>query len=285
VRHAAARAVTIGKNRYFNWAVRNAPRYRNPTDDELLQIEAALSRSGISIIDFAPSVADFERFRAQNFFDPDYHGGLAGGVWDEKLVEHWISAQLLGLEHFSPQDIYVDVAACGSPWVRTLRERLGLQAFAIDLVVDKAFRGQPYYRAENATQTPFRAASVKGASLHCAFEMFVRDDDTQLIDELARVLVPGGKAVIVPLYMHTHYCAYATPEYYGRQLADPAAKEYVRLDCSGVPSSRKYDAAVLTERILKRVHARGMTYRLLALRNQKQLGDGIYCHFVLEITR
>ncbi|WP_425482769.1 hypothetical protein [Caldichromatium japonicum] len=80
---------------------------------------------------------------------------------------------------------------------------------------------------------------MRGASLHCAFEMFAGDDDVLFVQEAARLLVPGGRVVILPLYMYTHYCAYSTPEYWGRGHSDPAAVEYVRMDTWGVLSSRK----------------------------------------------
>lgn len=228
----------------------------------------------------------FAQFQAEQWFPPNYHGGQASGVWDEKLLEHWIAGERLGLAEFGADDIYVDVAAASSPWARTLRERRGLSAFAIDLApVGEAYRDLPYYRAENATQSSFADHSVRGVSLHCAYEMFMGNDDTQLIVELARILKPGGKAVILPLYMHTHYCAYATPDYFGKGYSDPDAKEYIRFDCYGIPSSRKYDAATLQRQVLEPVQAAGLHYRLLALRNKEALGSNIYCHFILEITR
>lgn len=161
-----------------------------------------------------------------------------------------------------------------------------MSAFAIDLApVGEAYRDLPYYRSENATQSGFADSSVRGVSLHCAYEMFMGNDDTQLITELARILQPGGKAVILPLYMHTQYCAYATPDYFGKGYADPGAKEYIRFDSYGIPSSRKYDAPTLQQRVLKPIQTAGLHYRLLALRNKEALGSAIYCHFILEIEK
>jgi len=111
------------------------------------------------------------------------------------------------------------------------------------------------------------------------------EDDTKLIYELARILKPGGKVVILPLYMHTHYCAYSTPEYFGNGYTDSIAKEYIRLDCTGVPSSRKYNPIQLKERVLDPIIAAGLHYRLLVLRNKSEFGQGIYCHFILEIEK
>ncbi|NCC34007.1 MAG: methyltransferase domain-containing protein, partial [Chloroflexia bacterium] len=233
-----------------------------------------------------PPVDRFEQFKVQGWFHDHYHGGRASGVWDEKLLEHWIAGELLQLDQWAPNDIYVDMAACSSPRAQALRERLGLEAFAIDLApVGQAYADLPYYRSENATRTSFADGEVRGASLQCAFEMFQGQDDQRLIDELARILRPGGKVVILPLYMHTHYCAYSTPEYYGQGHSDPEAKEYILMDFYGAPSSRKYDGQRLKERVLDPILKAGLRYRLLALRNKAELGEGIYCHFILEIEK
>ena len=271
---------------YWRWCFRDAPKYANPTPTELETIERDLIALGVTIHDYAPSAEAFKAFQAEKWFPPDYHGGLHSGVWNEKLLEHWIASETLGLMNYSPNDIYVDVAAANSPWAQALRERKGIPAYAIDLgEVGKAYRHLSYYRVENATKTTFADASVKGASLHCAYEMFMGEDDMRFIHEVARILQPGGKVVILPLYTHTHYCAYATPEYFGKGYSDPAAKEYIRWDCGGIPSSRKYGAAMLKRRVLDPIESLGLRYQLLALRNKAELGSNIYCHLILEIIR
>ena len=264
----------------------NTPHYKNPTADELVTIEKHLKTHGTQVEDFTPSRQEFKLFQNENWFPPTYHGGHASGVWDEKLLEHWVSWLRLGLADYNKDDIFVDVAACASPWAKALRERLGLSAFAIDLSqASQDYSDLSYYRVENATHTTFADASVRGVSLHCAYEMFMGDDDVRLIAELARILKPGGKAIILPLYMHTHECAYSTPEYYGKGYSDSGAKEYVRMDCYGVPSSRKYDANTLMKRVIAPILDVGLKYRLLVLRNKAELGNNIYCHFILEIEK
>lgn len=274
------------KSGYQKWQLRNASVYANPTPAELATIERDLHTLGVDINDYAPSPDAFKHFQSEEWFPLNYHGGQHGGSWDEKLLEHWISCEMLGLMKYDKEDIFVDVAAASSPWVKALHERKGLNAFAIDLEeVDPAYHNLPYYRIENATETSFQNASVTGAALHCAYEMFMGEDDTHFIKEAARILKPGGKVIILPLYMHTHYCAYATPEHYGKGYSDTAAKEYVRLGFSGVPSSRKYDAVHLKLRILDPIIAAGMRYQLLVLRNKSMFGENIYCHFILEIEK
>ncbi len=271
---------------WLNFKFKGVRRYQAPTEQELSQIEAGLEGMGIEVENFSPEVEEFNAFIAKDFFSSDYHGGKAGGVWYEKVLEHWISAKLLGVLEYSGDDIFIDVAAASSPWAHVLRDCCGIQSYAIDLIeATNSYRDLPYYRVEDATATSFSDGSVSGIALHCAYEMFTDDADRKLIEEASRILKPGGKVVILPFYMHTHYCAYSTPEFYGKGLSDPAAEEYLRMDCWGVPSSRKYDVEKLKERVLDPIVNNGMKYRLLALRNKNAFGQGIYCHFILEITR
>ena len=270
---------------FDKWRFRNAPRYASPTDDELLQIEQELRELGIGVHDYSPPAQGFSGFQAAGYFPDDYHGGRKSGVWDEKLLEHWIAAEKLNLFNYSKDDIYIDVAACGSPWVKALRERHEIQAYAIDLVVDQAFSTLDFYREENATKTRFLDSSVRGMSLQCAFEMFLGSDDLDFIAEIRRILKPGGKVIILPLYMHTHYCAYSSADFFGKGYSDPGATTYVRMDTWGIPSSRKYDAATLKKRLLSRIDQEGLEYDIHALRNKNELGEDIYCHFILEITK
>lgn len=279
------RAEGMIRHKYQLLCVKDEPRFRNPIQEELVQIENQFLSTGVAVEDYSPSVGGLKNFQEAQYFPLDYHGGVTSPVWNEKLLEHWLAAELLGLMDYRPVDVYVDIAAGSSPWARTLRERLGLTAFAIDLEVGPAYQDLSYYRVENATFTKFADGSVRGASLQCAYEMFMQDDDTNLLKELARILKPGGKAVIVPLYMHTHYCAYSTPEHYGKGYSDRVAKEYVCCDWRGIPSARFYDVDQLNKRVLSQINNLGMKYRLLALRNKADFGKDIYCHFILEITK
>lgn len=145
-------------------------------------IEQELRSESISLIDYSPLLSEFQRFKAQNWFPSHYHGGIKSGVCDEKLLEHFIALKLLDLNQWVSTDIYVDIAACTSPWASLLRQRLNVKAFAIDMSpVHPEFVDLSYYRSDDATQTSFDDNEISGASLQCAFEMFHGDGDTLLI--------------------------------------------------------------------------------------------------------
>jgi hypothetical protein len=270
---------------WYGYLYRAKPKFKNPNESELASIEADLIRLGVTLADYTVDIQQFTDFYQNAGFPTEYHGGIDSGVWYEKLLEHFIADDLLGLSDLTPDQTYIDVAACASPWARLLREKRGIKAFAIDLEVPEAYRSLEYYSQQDATATEFSESSIQAASLQCAYEMFRDEDDVMLIKEAARIMSPGGKVVILPLYMHTHYCAYATPEYWGRGYTDPLAKEYVNLTALGVPSSRKYDPAMLVQRVLQEIRDNGMDYRLHVLRNKLEIGHDVYCHFILEITR
>ena len=54
-------------------------------------------------------------------------------------------------------------------------------------------------------------------TLHCSFEHFERDSDSRFVRECARVLRPGGKTVIIPLYLSNRRFIVTDPYHYTRE--------------------------------------------------------------------
>ncbi|WP_444994549.1 methyltransferase domain-containing protein [Aliikangiella sp. IMCC44359] len=257
--------------------------YHNPTADELKQIENQLNELGIKPQDYQVPAQAFNQFKRTFQFPEDYHGGIQSGVWDEKHLEHFVALDILNLD--SPESYpYIDIASCESPWAKMLKAQ-GNNAYSIDLVKSEKYADLDYYLQGDATQTAFESASISSASLQCAFEMFIQDNDTKLIKELSRILKVGGKVVISPLYTHLIPCYYQTPDYYGKDFGDEGAKRLIRRDCWGVAASRKYSADTLKSRVWDVAVKYGLTPKLLVLRNKSELGDNIYLHFILVIEK
>jgi hypothetical protein len=280
----SARSVLVGARRaYHEFRTRTAPQYSNPTDSELEEIERRIEDLSMPCRNLAVEIKEFTEFVQQINFPSNYHGGIKGGVYYEKLLEHFVAWKLLRLDD-SFHAPYVDIAACSSPWARLLRGK-GIEAFAIDLSVPIEYSNVSYYRQEDATKTTFKNASIGGASLQCAYEMFVGTHDIDLLWEFSRILSPGGRVVISPLYTHTLPCYYQTPEYYGKPYGDPGAKGYVRRDCWGVNASRKYSPETLKTRVWDNAIKVGLLPSLYVLRNKNELPEGIYLHFVLVLDK
>lgn len=276
--------VYLSLKKYYEVKLRNEPIYANPTTNELIEIESSLHSLGIPTHDYYVDKDLYQKFNEDYRFPEDYHGGIDSGVWHEKILEHYVAWDILKLAAYEKGDIYIDVAACGSPWAHLLKLN-NINSYAIDLEISDLFSHLPYYKKMDATNTDFHDNSVAGISLQCAFEMFIGDSDKSLINELARILKPGGHAVISPLYMHTQACHYATPEYYGKGYGDADSKEYLRTDTWGVPASRKYDANKLKARILDLIKELGMSYKIFVLKNRKSIHQNVYLHYVLVVTK
>ena len=259
------------------------PEYKAPDEKGLDRIEKDLRGQSIQLKDYAVAPEAFDQFMVDYHFGQHFYGGR-GGVFLEKTLEHFIAYDL-GLRKMETTGVYLDIAAHSSPWVRLLNAK-GYRAWAIDLNAANMRDQVEAHIAMDATHTGFRDASINCVSLQCAFEMFARDGDMRLIDELARILVPGGRAVISPLYMHTEYCGYCSPEYWHRhEWHDQDARLYVRPDFLDIPFSRKYDAVELEKRVLSRILGNGMDYNLYVLRNGRVIHPEIYCRFILEIIK
>lgn len=259
-----------------------AEQYRNPTPSELLAIEWQLKGEGLPCTDYVVNRFAFEEFRTLIKFPADYHGGRKGGVYEEKLLEHYVAWELLGL--CTPGKRYLDIAGASSPWARLLRST-GTAAFSVDLTIPKQFSELDYYLRQDATATSFPNNYFDAASTQCAYELFVGPSDMRLLTELSRILKPGGRVVISPLYMHTHACFYQTPEYYGRTQGDLDAKGYLRRDSWGVPASRKYSARSLKQRVFETARRAGLTPHILVLRNKKDISENVYLHFILVLEK
>jgi hypothetical protein len=262
---------------------RAAEEYRNPSDAELASIETRLLEMGILCTDFFAEVSEFEEFNRLAGFPTDYHGGTGTRVYREKLLEHFVAWKFLCLDNscYTP---YVDVAAGGSPWALLLRNS-GVDACAIDITISPEFISERCYLQQDATRTGFENGTVGSASLQCAYEMFSEGQDVAFLYELGRILKPGGRAVISPLYTHTHACYYQTPDYYGTVPGDPETKRYIRRDCWGVPFSRKYSPETLKARVWDNALNAGLLPSLHVLRNKYEIGDGIYLYFILVLDK
>jgi hypothetical protein len=268
--------------RYLLFKHRNAPLYSPPSGDQFIEIERALQALGVTMEDWRIEPAALARFRELHRFPENYHGGMHSGVWDEKILEHFVAWRVLKLSR--PGTCYIDVAGATSPWAVLLRGQ-GVEAFSVDLRVPPQYRALKYYVECDAARLPWKDGTVDAMSLQCAYEMFAGESDTRFVREAARVLKPGGRVLVVPLYMHTHSCYYATPDYYDSDLGDAGAVKYLRNDCWCVPASRKYSPGTLLARVVRPAEECGLRAAVYVLRNPEAGGAGIYLRYFLTLTR
>lgn len=267
--------------RRLEWRHRDVAEYAPPSADENRSIEHALLELGIGIERLHLDHEDLAHWRCGEGAAIEQHFAKHP-VATEKVIEHYLAWKLLEIGSYGPADVYVDVASAGSPWANILHAAQ-INALALDLRARDGAR--PRFIQADATQMPFASASVRGMSLQCAFEMFAGDADSRFVAEAARVLRPGGRCLIVPLYMHTHHCGYSSTDQLESAQGDPGAVLYKTSGWAGIPFSRKYDAAQLKGRVVSAARRAGLSCSVLVLDHSFAPNRKVYCHFMLMLER
>jgi SAM-dependent methyltransferase len=217
---------------------------------------------------FRPARIDasrFAKFRSR-YSDP------RAGADAEKLLEYYVSYTWLGLE---PSDVFMDVAAQDCPFAFFVRDTIGCQVYRQDL-----YYLRPGVYGEDvggdATALPFPAGSLSKLALHNSFEHFEGDADTRFLHEAARVLRPGGKVCIVPLFVESEYRVDTESGW----IDDKGRKQLWGI---GARFARTYDPERLDERLLK--HCEPFTVSVFVVENARELDPRCYLRYFMLLEK
>jgi len=208
-------------------------------------------------------------------YQPDYYPENL----PEKSLEHYLAARLLDLK---PGDVYIDVASQNGAAAEIYSRVYGVTSYQQDLDFRKGMNGRKI--GGDAASMPVPDAFADAMALHCSFEHFEGNSDIRFIQEVERVLKPGGRCVIVPLYLsHQHSC-----------LTNPAQSvlNRVRFDAGSLVHAslswhnrhgRFYSAEVFTQRLWK---VRGtLNIVVHSISNFQEVDPSCYARFVAVITK
>jgi SAM-dependent methyltransferase len=233
---------------------------RAPTDWEVLHadLEAECAAKGIPLEDFEVDPPEYARFKEQVRL-PAW-SLYAVSCREKKMIEHFVSFKLLDLR---PGERYLDVASESSPFPGIFRRRLGVDAYSQDLTYPEGVHGHRI--GSSADDLPVPNRWVDKASLHCAFEHFEGEVDSGFVRELARCLKPGGRCVIVPVYLDENPFNLYDPILYERwdaERADPEATVVAEVALGGY-FERIYSPATFARRVL--LPDLGLRYRMFRI--------------------
>lgn len=250
---------------------------------EMSAIEAELMRQRVHVHPIAYHDKELETLERAMDFEAFYNKA-ENPFYKRKMCEYLLNYRLLGIDRYSKDDVYIDVGSSTTPFVMTLRERYGINAYGVDLC--KSPYCKDYYLQENAVETSFSDHSVTGISLQSAYCLFAGAADMEFIQECGRILKPGGKVCISPLYLYKEYISLASPQYYHRGHCDEDAKEYLRRDWPSIPMSRYYDVEHLRKRVLDIAAGAGLKATVFVLDNsQVPAYEFAYLKFVLMLEK
>lgn len=248
----------------------------DPTlDDALVK---AFEKEGISVKEHVIDVEGYKSYLEQVQYPDSYYGGGKDPEdnFTEKTLEHYVSTDFID---FGPDTVFIDVAACTSPFYHIVRRLYGAtQTYQQDLIYPKGLHGDKIGGWASELYLP--DASVDAVTLHCSLEHFEGDSDTEFFQELDRVLKPGGRAVILPFYVAGTYTIHVDPafnllKFHQPQLDPDAHLRY----CNWYQYfSRHYDPAAVRRRILDK--APGLSLTLHRVKNFTEVDANCYLRFV-----
>jgi ubiquinone/menaquinone biosynthesis C-methylase UbiE len=165
-------------------------------------------RRQFNTVDFHIDVDDYRNYldAAGVYNNSMAYGGPGGRAFPEKTLEHYVAARLLDL---GPDDVYIDIASQSSPASEGYARVFRCKIYRQDLVYPAGLNGNKIGSDAAAMPVPDGFATAMG--LHCSFEHFENDADMRFIKEVSRVLRPGGRVCILPLYVAEQYTIQTDP--------------------------------------------------------------------------
>jgi SAM-dependent methyltransferase len=215
VSHGLAKAIVCRQLRMLprvfgdKW-LRAYRRLREPkTQSELTlnepAIRAALEASPIPIEELTLDPQEVQRWVTSADYGTRHSGYYSDNI-AEKSLEHFLVSRLLELQ---PGNIYIDIASQNGVAAEIYERFYGVNAYMQDLTFEPGIHGNRI--GGDAGRLPLPAQFADALGLHCSFEHFEGDTDIRFIREAGRVLKPGGRCAIVPLYLCDHYACLTNP--------------------------------------------------------------------------
>ena len=279
----ARRVARTVRGRTRTVAARLAPDTTVGAPDERPEVVArALVVAGIDVEDWSVPADGFRRYVHDAGYPDWYLGGPDGGdrFFGQKALEHYVSLELAAV---AGSDTVVDVASNASPFADIVRRLTGARCLENDLQFRAGLHGDVIGGDAAAMPVPDGFADVM--TLHCSFDHFEGDADTGFVREAGRVLRPGGRVVILPMYLATEFGSTVDPRLRLPDLhLDPGMRRFL-MPGLGVRFSRLYDTARLTVRVLQPAVAAGLEPALLRVRGGDELVAGSYLNFALVLRK
>ncbi len=190
-----------------------------------------------------------------------------GGPFAKKPLEFFGTWRLLEPR---PDDAFLDAAGGVYTYLDRLRVR---ERYLHDLAIAPELRERlgpgVRYLESDAAAIPLPDASVDKISCHHSFEHFEGNADSGFITEIQRLLRPGGRACILPIFVGDTYYEVTTHFTRRGKRYDPAARMLVDPTAQvpgGNAYARIYDPAALRRRVLERLDGDAFAAEIVELR-------------------
>jgi SAM-dependent methyltransferase len=186
----------------FTAISREAPRAAESMMLELGAVRRAVAEHGINMVSISLDPAAMGRHMNDYRYPRTYAGGSVqkGGAREAKILEYFATLELLDINSTA---VVIDVASERSLFPDVLRVHSGARVFRQDLIYPPGIEDDRI--GCDAAAMPLPADFADLLTLHNSFEHFEGATDTKFVQEAWRVLRPGGKLFIVPLFLSEQY--------------------------------------------------------------------------------
>lgn len=230
-------------------------------------------KTSVSILPFSIDKEEFEEYLLSNAYSSHGYGKSVR----EKALEHFVSLKILKPK---ADDVFMDVASMDSPVTQIVKKLYGSTVYRQDLSYPPGIREGNV--GSDAGSMPFPGNAITFMTLHCSFEHFEGDADTRFIREAARVLKPGGKVCILPLYLASQFVNQTDTSANQKDLVfDEGA--IVRDHPAKQRFGRLYSIDKLKERILD--HCGSLVPTIYVVENEKDVDPLCYLKFILVLEK
>ena len=231
-------------------------------------------------VEVEPYEVDVPAFRAylRDAPYPRAYVDSYGPVFVEKALEHYVSLELLGRSRFLEG---IDIASCHSPFPEVVRSLTHVPIYRQDL--DYPSEIGRFVVGGSAGRLPFPGRFFKAMTLHCSLEHFEGTADTEFVREAARLLQPGGRVCVLPLYLSDAFANITDPALQGDAVFDTGAALHA-VEGWNNRFGRFYDVNSLLKRILWPASStlRPTIYDVV---NAPAVDPGCYLRFALVMER
>ena len=241
---------------------------------EYQDISSGLRDVGVRLASYAVPVADFDAYvERAGYAALDYYDHGREPSAREKYLEHFVSLDLIAPR---PGEVLIDIASMNSPFSEIAADLYGLTTYRQDLMYPEGLHGRTM--GGDAASMPIPDGFADHLVLHCSFEHFEGDSDSRFIREASRVLRPGGKLCILPLYTSSEYAIQTHPRGLRPQRLDfePGDLVYVS-DQWGPPHCRYYDATAFERRVVSQLGDLDLT--IYEVTNRDEVGGNCYLRY------
>lgn len=221
---------------------------------------------------------EFWRFKESCGYAADYVRYMGPELLNEKLLEHFVSLKLL-----SPKsgETLIDIGSAESPFAEYVERTLGCSSYSLDLAYPDGVHGRKI--GASADAIPLETGSVDALTLHCTIDHFEGYCDSRFIHEAARVMRPGGRLCILPVYFAPEPTNICDPRHYSPSAEFDAGAQIRRVAGYSNRFGRYYTPTTFRERILNSAgELRPTLYRIAG--EQPKIPNN-YLHYALMLRK